>query len=372
MRQGTGSDPDGAAVFEEWRSTLFGVAYRMLGTASEAEDVVQETYLRWRGTDRAAVVSPAAWLTKAVTNLCLNQLSSARVRRERYVGQWLPEPVLTRVGTSPSGPSADPVEVAEQRDAISLALLVLLERLTPPERAVFVLREAFGYAHREVADVLGVTEPHSRQLYRRAKRTVSEGDDVAERPDRTEQPGRPGRTGRTERTERTEQPERTERAEQRERPEQRKRAVQREWPERPERPLSSVPGGDLLSRFLAAARDGDLAGLERLLADDVVSYADGGGTVGTARRPIVGRTRVARYLTGGMQRFATQIELTPAVVNGGPALLGFAGGQLLGVLAVDVSGGRISTLHVMANPDKLIYIQQQLASLSHPRPLPGQ
>lgn len=159
-----GTDP--VAVFEGQRPRLFGLAHRMLGSASDAEDVVQDAYLRWSGADHAAVAVPAAWLTTAVVNLCRNQVASARARRERYVGTWLPEPVLTSDGT------LGPLETAEQRELVSLALLTLLEQLTPNERAVFVLRESFGHSHREIAEILGTSEAGCRQLHRRARQRI--------------------------------------------------------------------------------------------------------------------------------------------------------------------------------------------------------
>src|SRR6266567_1917111 len=140
---------DSAGVFEEQRLRMFGLAYRLLGSAADAEDVVQDAFLRWNAADQDAVVAPSAWLATVVTNLCRNRLASAPARRERYVGTWLPEPVLTSDGT------LGPLETAEQRESVSLALLTLLEQLTPPERAVFVLRESFGYSHREIAGILG-------------------------------------------------------------------------------------------------------------------------------------------------------------------------------------------------------------------------
>ncbi|MFF7654962.1 sigma-70 family RNA polymerase sigma factor [Streptomyces sp. NPDC007983] len=159
---------EAAAEFESQRSRLFSLAYRMLGSASEAEDVVQETYLRWSAAEPSAVRVPAAWLTKVMTNLCINQLTSARAQRELYVGPRLPEPVFTHaVAGQPD--RLGPLESAEQRESVSLALLTLLERLTPAERAVFVLREAFGHSHREIAEAVGVEEAHSRQLHRRAR-----------------------------------------------------------------------------------------------------------------------------------------------------------------------------------------------------------
>src|SRR5260370_6911970 len=157
---------DSAGVFEEQRPRLFGLAYRLLGSASDAEDVVQDAFLRWDAADQDWVVAPSAWLTTVVPNLCRNRLASAPARRERYVGTWLPEPVLTSDGT------LGPLEAAEQRDSVSLALLTLLEQLTPPERAVFVLRESFGYGHREIAGILGMSEAGCRQLHRRARQRL--------------------------------------------------------------------------------------------------------------------------------------------------------------------------------------------------------
>lgn len=156
-----------AEEFTAHRPRMFGLAYRLLGSAEEAEDVVQDAYLRWSGADRQAIEHPGAWLARVVTNLCLNRLTSARVQREAYVGPWLPEPVFTQDG------SLGPLESAEQRDAVSTALLVLLERLTPTERAVYVLREAFDYGHRDIAGVLNLSEANCRQLYRRAVQRVA-------------------------------------------------------------------------------------------------------------------------------------------------------------------------------------------------------
>ena len=174
---------DAVAEFERHRSKLFGLAYRMLGSAAEAEDVVQETFIRWhRAID---VDSPWAWLAKVATNLCVNRLASARMRRERYVGCWLPEPVLTADG------ALGPLELAEQRESVSMAFLVLMERLNPVERAVFVLREAFGYRHRELAEVIDSSEANSRQLYARARRRLSEVDDRVVRRPAQDLPSRP-------------------------------------------------------------------------------------------------------------------------------------------------------------------------------------
>lgn len=303
---------DTVGEFEGQRGRLFGLAYRLLGSAAEAEDVVQDAYLRWHGADHGAIAAPAAWLAKVVTNLALNRLTSARAHRERYIGPWLPEPVLTADGT------LDPLESAQRRDSVSLGLLVLLERLTPTERAVFVLREAFGYGYRDIAAILAESEPNCRQLYRRAKQRIGE-----ERP--------------------------------RFRPE--RAHLQR-----------------LVERFIAAARDGDVRALERLLAADVTSWADGGGQVTSARRPVHGADRVARYLAGAAVKFGTGLDLVFAEVNGEPAVLGMSGGHLLGVMSVEVSGGQIAAVRLITNPAKLAFAARQLAGavpLSHSGSVPG-
>lgn len=284
-------------LFEVNRPRLFGLAYRMLGEAAAAEDVVQDAYLRWAARE-TEVRAPEAWLVKVVTNLCLTRLTSARARRERYVGPWLPEPVLTGDG------ALGPLETVEQRESVSLGLLVLLERLTPPERAVFVLRAAFDYAHGQIAEVLDIAEAHSRQLYRRARRHLDEHRARFEVDD-----------GR-----------------------------QRE----------------LVLRFFAAALDGDLAGLERLLTEDVVAWADGGGTVSAARRPILGRDKVARYLVGlATHPLAAGIEVTVAEANAAPALLIRDGGRLLAIIAPRLADGRVAAVHTVANPDKLAFAVTQ-------------
>ncbi|MGI5151173.1 RNA polymerase sigma-70 factor [Plantactinospora sp. CA-294935] len=280
--------------FEANRRRLFGVAYRLLGEASEAEDVVQDAYLRWERSD--AVVSPEAWLTKVVTNLCLDRLTSARAQRERYVGPWLPEPVGT------GGGALDPLETVEQRESLSLGMLVLLERLTPPERAVFVLREAFGHSHREIAEILEANEPHVRQLYRRAQQHVAEA---------------------------------------------RKRFT-----------VPPAQARKLLEQFLAAALGGDVPALERMLAEDVVAWADGGGKAPAMRRPLAGRAEVLRYLLilGG---YAQRIRMTPDVVNGEPALVLYLDGQLAGVTVPEFDGDRIVALRTITNPDKLAFFARQ-------------
>ncbi|MGX9790007.1 RNA polymerase sigma-70 factor [Mycobacterium sp. MMS18-G62] len=293
---------DLAEEFEAQRPHLFGLAYRLLGSASEAEDAVQDAYLRLHAADRSAIRSLPAWLTKIVTNLCLNELTSARARRENYIGPWLPEPVSTRDGT------LGPLETAEQRESVSIALLTLMERLNPTERAAFVLREAFAYSHRDIAEILEVSEANARQLHRRARERLGE---PAARflPD----------------------------------PAHWRRVVE---------------------RFLTASRGGDVSALVTLLTDNVTSTADGGGKVAAARRVVTGRDKVARYLAGAFGRPLVDIRLDlDAEVNGEPAVLGFVGPTLAGVLFFDTVDDRIEALRIVANPDKLQYLGRQL---SHP------
>ena len=220
---------DGLSAFESARPRLFGIAYRMLGSAAEAEDVVQDVWTRWQSTDRREVRDPSAFLTTTTTRLAINVLQSARIRRETYVGPWLPEPVDT---------SADPGLGAERREALEIAVLMLLERLSPTERAAYVLREAFNYAYREIAEVIHVEEANARQLVIRARQHVADG----------------------------------------------RRAR-----------VSSAEQRRLLDAFIVAAQSGDVGGLERLFAADVVSRADGSGFIRAARTRVVGRERVAKY-----------------------------------------------------------------------------
>ena len=281
------------AEFETRRGWLFGLAYRLLGSAAEAEDAVQDTYLRWDRADRAAITHPDAWLAKVLTNLCLNRLTSARATREQYVGQWLPEPVPTDL--------LGPLETAEQRDSVSLAVLVLLERLTPAERAVFVLREAFGYGHREIAEVMELSEANCRQLYRRATQHLAD-----HKP--------------------------------------------RFQPSREERER-------LAGRFIAAAQDGDLRALEELLAEDITSWADSGGHLPTARRPVTGRDNAARYFAGSWRKLPDGLDFSFAEVNGGTAIIAAANGRTLGVVALEFDGTTIAGVRIVANPAKLSHVQ---------------
>jgi len=289
----------GVVEFEQQRRRLFGIAYRMLGEASEAEDVVQDAYLRWRARP-GTVETPAAWLTTVVTNLCINRLTSARARRERYVGPWLPEPVAT---------GNDPAELMERRDTLSLGFLVLLEKLTPPERAVFVLREAFDYTHRESAEVLSVDEAHARQLYHRALARLGE--------------------------------------------------ARRRFDVRP------ADGTKLVERFIAATVEGDVAGLEAILTEDAAIWADGGGKAIAAREPIFGRSNAAHYLAGlASSPRAPAAHLSVADINNATAILVHESGDLTAVLIPEIHDGSITTIRAILNPDKLTYLRTQLQPLA--------
>lgn len=278
---------DPLAVFEAARPRLFGIAYRMMGTVAEAEDLVQETWLRWHGVDHTAVHEPAAFLATIITRLALTELDSARARREQYVGPWLPEPVDT---------SADPALGAERSEALSLAVLVLLERLSPAERAVYVLHEAFAYPYRRIAEMLETSETNARQLGRRARQHL---DDA--------------RTASV-----------TDAARQR-----------------------------MLDAFIAAAENGDLAALEAVLVDDVVALSDGGGVVHAARKPVVGRTRVARLLVGVVDKFTRGAEHRPVLVNGEAGFVTVRDGTTIAVWTVDIGPEGVRGFYNVLNPQKL-------------------
>jgi RNA polymerase sigma-70 factor (ECF subfamily) len=321
---------DVTAVFDAQRRRLFGLAYRLLGSASDAEDVVQDAFLRWDAADRDAIAEPAAWLTRVVTNLCLTELTSARQRRERYSGTWLPEPILTGTG---------PLETAAQRESVSMALLLLCEQLTAPERAVFILHEAFDYRYGDIAGIIGRSEAACRQLGHRAAARL--------------------------------------------------RAESRHARFTPHDPAEAARWRQLTSQFLAAAAVGDVAGLERLLADDVVSWSDGGGKVPAGLRPVYGRAKVARLYAALGPGMAMGAELTPALahavggilrggvhmseaeVNGTPSILMWTGDELFAVFVPVIDGGKITAVYTIAAPDKLAVAGRQ-ARASRNAELPGQ
>jgi RNA polymerase sigma-70 factor (ECF subfamily) len=275
-----------ADAFERLRPRLFGIAYRVLGSVSEAEDVVQDVWLRWQGTDRSAVLDDGAFLAKITTRLAINVAQSARVRREAYVGPWLPEPVDT---------SVDPQVGAERGEALELAVLLVLERLNPVERAAYVLREAFDYAYDEIAGMLQLSQANTRQIVSRARKRLS--------------------------------------AERRE-------------------AVDSAQHRRLLEAFVAAARHGDVAALENVLSADVVAYADGNGMRGVARLEIVGPERVAR-VTAFARRFFPGAQYGIVEANGMPSLLLARGGAAVALVSATVGPDGIDGLYWVLTPDKL-------------------
>ncbi|WP_067893530.1 RNA polymerase sigma factor SigJ [Nocardia vaccinii] len=306
--------PHEVDLFEESRARLEAIAYRLLGSASDAEDAVQDTFLRWQAADRDRVHSPEAWLTRVLTNLCLNHLTSARARRETYAGQWLPEPVLS--GDRMLGPA----DTVEQRESISMAVLMLMERLSPHERAVYVLREAFGYSHAEIAEIVNLTEPNCQQIYRRAKQHLGAGHT------RTE--------------------------------------------------VDRATAHRIAAEFLAATAGGEIEPLIGMLTADVTGIADGGGALPARRTPIGGALAVARYLRGLFRPSEHKrgwvggtATLYAGVVNGDPAILAQVGDQLVGVIVLDSTSDGIAAVCIHANPDKLGRIARAWATVDRGEPL---
>jgi RNA polymerase sigma-70 factor (ECF subfamily) len=283
------ADPSGS--FEQCRPLLLGLAYQLLGSMWDAEDIVQDAYLRWLGTDQAQVREPRAFLMTVVSRLALDQLRSARVTRAAYPGPWLPEPV----STGPGGP----LETAELRDTLSYATLHMMERLSPPERAVFVLREAFGLPYEQIAPVVQAPAATCRQLHHRARERLATGSERFQPP--------------------------------------------------------AAEHAALVSRFLLAAQGVDLDGLSALLAEDVIAWNDGGGKARAAPRPVQGRDRVLRFLAGLIARHAmNDVQLVEA--NGALAAWLVMGRQEQ-LIAFDVSGGVIHGIFGVLNPDKLAFIR---------------
>ena len=276
------------AEFLKVRRRLFGIGYRMLGSAAEAEDIVQDVWLRWQAADRSAVLDPAAFLATSVTRLAINYSQSARSRREMYVGPWLPEPVDT---------SADPHLGAERGEALESAVLLLLEKLSPTERAAYILREALDYSYRHIAEILELEEANARQLVTRARQHVSDGR-------RTR--------------------------------------------------VTSGEQRRLLEAFMAAAQEGDLAALKNLFAADVVSYSDGGGAVRTAARaPISGSERVAKFIASFASHFWTGVALTGVDTNGQRSVLISRNGDPVAHVAIDASAEGIEQIMWILRPSKL-------------------
>jgi len=288
--------------FEQYRVLLFSIAYRMTGSASDAEDLVQETYLRYQASADHEIVSLKAYLSTIITRLALDYLKSARVAREEYIGAWLPEPILT------SEDGGFPLAKLEQREDLSLAFLRLLEALSPPERAVFLLHEVFTYSFSEIGTMLEKSPANCRQIFHRAREALRD-----------------------------------------------KRARFEPEPQRQRQ---------LLFSFLSASQAGDIATLTSLLAKDAVSWSDGGGKVQTSIKPVYGRQAVARiwsFWLGPAPKNQPPLTYTPAEVNGSPAILGWVEGNVAVVLSLSLSPDGIQEIYALLNPEKLAYLQKQLS-----------
>lgn len=306
--------PDELEAFEGLRPRLEAIAYRLLGSAAEAEDAAQETFLRWEAADREQIRVPEAWLTRVLTNLCLTQLRSARSRREVYVGQWLPEPVLG------GDPMLGPADTAEQRESVSTAILVLMERLTPNERAVYVLREAFAYSHAEIAEMLDITEVGSQQILHRARQHLA-----VERSRADVEPG---------------------------------------------------AARSVVEEFLAAATSGRVEPLVRLLTSDAMGVGDGGGKVPARTRPFFGAEAVAKFLRGLFRpseakraALGGSPDLYAWTANGRPALVAVVDDALIGVMTLEATDDGIAAVLSQVNPDKLGRAARQWAATDHGEPL---
>jgi RNA polymerase sigma-70 factor (ECF subfamily) len=289
--------------FETYRSYLFSIAYRMLGSAMDAEDMVQETYLRYQTTPPATIRSLKAYLTTILTRLCMDQLQLAHRKREQYIGPWLPEPILTDEPVA-TAETSDPEKRVDLQESVSLAFLLLLEQLQPFERAVFLLREVFGYEFAEVATMLDKSEAACRRSFSRAKLHLQA--------------------------------------------------------HRPRFPASPDAHRQLLTSFFRAVEVGDMTTLTGMLAEDVTLWADGGGKVrGAATRPVVGREAVARFMLGTRRLWPGNMSIEPELVNGQIAMVIHDGGQAFVVFTVEVDAAhddRITVIRVIANPDKLAHV----------------
>ena len=289
---------DALKTFDELKPLLFSIAYRMLGSVMDAEDMVQETFLRWQGCDAAKIDSPKSWLSTVTTRLCINQLKSARVQRETYVGPWLPEPLVTVFDNAP-------VENSKLSDSMALAFLVILESLTPTERAVFLLREVFSYDFSEIAPIVEKTESNCRQILARARKRV---EDRKPRFDAT--------------------------------------------PEAAEQ---------LIQQFEVAVRTGDLEALLKLLAKDVILTSDGGGKAVAVSRPIFGANLVAKVLIGATKKYGSRTQaLRHCFINGLAGTVSFDQNRIVRVLSFGIRDNRIQSLFIVANPDKLRHLAGML------------
>jgi RNA polymerase sigma-70 factor, ECF subfamily len=294
---GTKSKETKGEEFERYRVLLFSIAYRMTGSASDAEDLAQETWLRYQASAEQEIVSLKAYLTTIITRLALDYLKSARVTREQYFGTWLPEPILT---------AEDSGAILERQEELSLAFLRLLEALSPPERAVFLLHEVFDYPFSEIGEMLEKSPSNCRQIFHRAKQAVED-----------------------------------------------KRARVHPEPQRQRQ---------LLLGFLSASQAGDMAAFTSLLAEDAITWADGGGKVQTVPKPIYGQQAVARFWLSVARKSPRPLTYTPEEINGEPGILFWDEDRLAGVLALALSDAGIQEVYALLNPEKLAYLHRQLSA----------
>ena len=286
--------------FESYRSYLFAIAYRMLGSAMDAEDMVQETWVRYQATTPETIRALKAWLTTVITRLCIDQLQLAHRKREQYIGPWLPEPILTPEAEA-MAEAGNPERRVDLQESVSLAFLVLLEQLQPFERAVFLLREVFGYEFAEIASMLGKTEAACRRSFIRAKLHLQQ--------------------------------------------------------HRPRFPASPDTHQRLLTGFFQAAQGGDMTTLTGMLAEEVTLWADGGGKArGAATRPVVGRDAVTRFILGTRRFWPEGARVEIEEVNGQAALVVHVGDHAFSVLTIEAEQGRIQTIRILANPEKLTHV----------------
>ncbi|MEU4312378.1 sigma-70 family RNA polymerase sigma factor [Nocardia sp. NPDC024068] len=301
------------ARFEAGRARLASLAYRLLGSAADAEDVVQDAFLRWQAADREYIETPEAWLTKVVTNLSLDRLRSAQARRERAAGAWLPEPLLD------GDPMLGPAETAEQRESVTFAVLRLLETLGPVERAVYVLREAFSHSHAEIAEILEITESASQQHAHRARRRIAAGRDTAE--------------------------------------------------------IDRAAARRIVEAFVAAAASGRTEQLVALLTDDATALSDGAGLAETLRRiptpeKIAAVTRAGFVPTPAKRRLVgAPLSIYAAVVNGAPAVIAATAQGVAGVVVLEVRDGKIASISGMASPSRTGRVNEQWLRGEHPDPV---
>lgn len=285
-------------AFNQHRPLLFAIAYRMLGTVTDAEDMVQETFLRWQQTAEVTVKSTRTYLSTIVTRLCIDHLRSARVQREQYVGPWLPEPLMTQQ-------TDDPAAQVELADSLSMAFLVVLERLSPIERAVFLLREVFDYDYEEIAPIVGKSPANCRQILKRSRQHITA--------------------------------------------------------QRPRFPVSHQQQEQITARFLEATTQGNLQDLVSLLAQDVTYWSDGGGRVAAALKPLQGAMKVARFLLALRNKWLSTAVTHVVEINGQPGIITFVDGCIHSITTLDIVDGYIQSVYTMRNPEKLKRFNEKMS-----------